>query len=314
MSDAPAAFELRDVSFRYGDRVALDSLGFRIHPGEVFGFLGPNGGGKSTLFRLLSTLVPLQSGTVSVLGLDLSQDVLEVRRRLGVVFQSPSLDRKLSVAENIDCAGALYGLSGRELRSARDHALANAGLTERAGDRVETLSGGLRRRVELAKATLHRPSLLLLDEPSTGLDPGARVDLWDGLRRLRAEAGVTVVFTTHLLEEAERADRLALLHEGRLVALDTPDALRATLGGDAVELKCSDAAAMSQKLLDAFQLSVRIVEGGVRFEAATGGVWVSRILERFGKEVRSITVGKPTLEDVFLARTGHRLAREGVAQ
>lgn len=314
MSDAPAAFELRDVSFRYGDRVALDSLGFRIHPGEVFGFLGPNGGGKSTLFRLLSTLVPLQTGTVSVLALDLSRDVLEVRRRLGVVFQSPSLDRKLSVAENIDCAGALYGLSGRDLRSARDHALASAGLTERAGDRVETLSGGLRRRVELAKATLHRPSLLLLDEPSTGLDPGARVDLWDGLRRLRAEAGVTVVFTTHLLEEAERADRLALLHEGRLVALDTPDALRATLGGDAVELRCRDAAAMSQKLVDAFQLSVRIVEGGVRFEAATGGVWVSRILERFGTDVRSITVGKPTLEDVFLARTGHRLAREGVAQ
>lgn len=312
MSDALAAFALRGVSFRYGDRLALDSLDFSISAGEVFGFLGPNGGGKSTLFRLLSTLVPLQSGTVSVLGLDLARQVPEIRRRLGVVFQSPSLDRKLTVAENIDCGGALYGLSGASLRSARDQALENAGLADRARDRVETLSGGLRRRVELAKAMLHGPTLLLLDEPSTGLDPGARVDLWDGLRRLRSTAGVTVVFTTHLLEEAERADRLALLHEGRLVALDTPDALRGTLGGDMVELKCRDAEAMAGRLFDAFQLPVRIIEGGVRFEAAAGGVWVGRILERFPEEVRSITVGKPTLEDVFLARTGHRLAREGV--
>jgi ABC-2 type transport system ATP-binding protein len=189
--------------------------------------------------------------------------------------------------------------------------MANAGIADRAKDRVETLSGGLRRRVELAKAMLHQPEVLLLDEPSTGLDPGARVDLWDGLRRLRSTAGVTIVFTTHLLEEAERADRLALLHEGRLVALDAPDALRATLGGDTVELKCRDAEAMTRQLLDVFQLRAQAVEGGVRFEAATGGVWVGRILERFPSDVRSITVGKPTLEDVFLARTGHRLAREG---
>lgn len=312
MSNAASAFELRGVSFRYGERLALDSLNFSIRVGEIFGFLGPNGGGKSTLFRLLSTLVPLQSGSVSVLGLDLSRQVPEIRRRLGVVFQSPSLDRKLSVAENLDCAGALYGMSGPALREARERALADAGIAGRAGDRVETLSGGLRRRVELAKAVLHGPSLLLLDEPSTGLDPGARVDLWEGLRRLQATAGVTIVFTTHLLEEAERADRLALLHEGRLVALDTPDALRATLGGDAVELKCRDAISMAERLREEFQLSVRAVEGGVRFEASAGGVWVSRILERFPSDVRSITVGKPTLEDVFLARTGHRLAREGV--
>lgn len=312
MSDALAAFALRGVSFRYGERLALDSLDFSISAGEVFGFLGPNGGGKSTLFRLLSTLVPLQTGTVSVLGLDLARQIPEIRRRLGVVFQAPSLDRKLTVAENIDCGGALYGLSGASLRAARDRALENAGLADRARDRVETLSGGLRRRVELAKAMLHAPKLLLLDEPSTGLDPGARVDLWDGLKRLRTAAGVTVVFTTHLLEEAERADRLALLHEGRLVALDTPDTLRGTLGGDTVELKCRDADAMAERLFDAFQLRVRTIEGGVRFEAAAGGVWVGRILERFPEEVRSITVGKPTLEDVFLARTGHRLAREGV--
>ena len=193
-------------------RQAIDNLELTIEPGEIFAFLGPNGGGKTTLFRLLSTLIPLQQGRVEILGFDLGRaSGRQSAQRIGVVFQAPSLDKKLTVAENIRHQGHLYGLSGRELESRQDEMLGRLGLADRRSERIETLSGGLRRRVELAKGMLHRPRLLLLDEPSTGLDPGARSDLWNYLREVRDADGVTVVLTTHLLEEADRADRIAIL-------------------------------------------------------------------------------------------------------
>ena len=179
------AIAARHVFYRYGERLAVDDLSLEVAEGEVFAFLGPNGSGKTTLFRLLSTLIPLQQGEISILGHDLRRETTAVRRQLGVVFQSPSLDKKLTVAENLRHQGRLYGLSTSELASRRDELLAAVGLTERANDLVETLSGGMRRRVELAKSMLHRPRLLLLDEPSTGLDPGARSDLWKYLRQVR---------------------------------------------------------------------------------------------------------------------------------
>lgn len=304
------AVDIRDVSYAYGDRVALDHLNLRIERGEMFGLLGPNGGGKSTLFRLLSTLVPLQSGDVSVCGHDLRQAAAAIRRDIGVVFQTPSVDKKLTVAENVACAGSLFGLSGNALRTARDEVLAELGLSDRARDRAETLSGGMRRRVELAQALLHRPRLLVLDEPSTGLDPGARLDFWNYLRRQRDERGTTVVLTTHLLEEAEKADRIALLDRGRLVALDTPAALRASVGGDAVTIRATNAESMANRLRERWQLDARVVEGNVRFEATDAAQWLGRILAEFPGDVESITLGKPTLEDVFVARTGHRFWRD----
>jgi len=207
----------------------LSKVSFEVRSGEIFVFLGPNGGGKSTLFRLLSTLLPLQSGECEILGFSLRKQIAEIRERIGVVFQSPSVDRKLTVNENLLHQGHLYGLRGAELNQRRTAMLERFKLTDRVRDRVETLSGGLRRRVELAKGLLHRPRLLLLDEPSTGLDPAARSDMWGYLRELRDQEGVTVVLTTHLLEEADKADRIAILDRGQLVALDSPDALRSTL-------------------------------------------------------------------------------------
>jgi len=302
----PAAVEVDRLAFRYGQRLALDDVSLAVEPGEIFAFLGPNGGGKTTLFRLLSTLLPLQSGRVEILGLDLASQAETIRRRIGVVFQAASLDKKLTVAENVRCQGHLYGLSGSELRRRQEEMLGRLGLAERAGERCEKLSGGLRRRVELAKGMLHRPRLLLLDEPSTGLDPGARSDLWRYLREIRQADGVTVVLTTHLLEEAERADRIAILSAGKLVALDTPEALRATVGGDAITIQTTDPTGLSAAIGERFGCAPSVLEGSVRLEQPDGQQWIGPLMEAFGPRIDAITLGKPTLEDVFIDRTGHR--------
>ncbi|QDT75015.1 ABC transporter ATP-binding protein [Lacipirellula limnantheis] len=300
------AIAARHVSYRYGDRLAVGDLSLEIAEGEVFAFLGPNGSGKTTLFRLLSTLIPLQQGEIAIFGHDLRRETTAVRRQLGVVFQSPSLDKKLTVAENLRHQGRLYGLSTRELESRRDELLGAVGLTDRAHDLVETLSGGMRRRVELAKSMLHRPRLLLLDEPSTGLDPGARSDLWKYLRQVREREGTTIVLTTHLLDEADRADRIAIMHQGKLVALDRPDALRAELGGDAITIKTERPAELAAGIRERFQCESKVIDGALRLEQADGHQWIARLVEAFPADVQMITLGKPTLEDVFIARTGHR--------
>jgi ABC-2 type transport system ATP-binding protein len=308
--NAPAAIRLENLSHRYGRRQALAGLCLSIPEGEIFVFLGPNGGGKTTLFRVLSTLIPQQEGTAEILGLNLNRQRAEIRRRIGVVFQAPSLDRKLTVAENIHQQAALYGLFGVELRRRRDELLDQFALKDRASERVEKLSGGLRRRVELAKGMIHRPQLLLLDEPSTGLDPGARADLWEYLHRARQESGVTIVLTTHLLEEADKADRIAILNEGKLVALDTPEALRSSVGGDLIVIESSTAEELAIGLRSRLSLPAQVVEGTVRLETPSGHQWVARIVEEFPGQIGAIRLGKPTLEDVFIARTGHRFWRE----
>ncbi len=300
------AIDVSHVSHRYGKRQAIDDLSFQIEPGEIFAFLGPNGSGKTTLFRILSTLIPLQQGDVRILGCDIGTEMARVRASVGVVFQAASLDKKLTVAENLRHQGRLYGLSGTELRRRQEEMLARLGLTERAGDLVETLSGGLRRRVELAKGMLHQPRLLLLDEPSTGLDPGARSDLWRYLGQVRDQSRVTVVLTTHLLEEADRADRIAIMHEGSLVALDTPAALRATVGGDSITIRTENPAQLADSIGKQFDCKTMVLEGGVRLEQSDGHQWISRLVEAFPDEIETITLGKPTLEDVFIDRTGHR--------
>jgi ABC-2 type transport system ATP-binding protein len=304
---AAEAVTVTGLTHRYGDRLALDGLSLAVRRGEIFAFLGPNGGGKTTLFRLLSTLLPVQSGDVSILGTDLRLSPVEVRRRIGVVFQSPSLDKKLSVAENLRHQGHLYGWRGAQLRSRVDDMLGRLGVADRRHELCETLSGGLRRRVELAKGMLHAPELLLLDEPSTGLDPAARADMWSYLRSVRARDGVTIILTTHLLEEADKADRIAILSAGKLVALDTPDALRASVGGDSITIRTPDPAAFASSLQQRFSLGVQVLDGTVRVEHAEVAL-IGKLLDAFPSEIEEITLSKPSLEDVFITRTGHRLA------
>jgi ABC-2 type transport system ATP-binding protein len=305
-----AAVETIQLVHRYGDRTALAGVDLAIEPGEIFALLGPNGGGKTTLFRLLSTLIPVHEGRAFVLGYDVAAQTAEVRRRIGVVFQAASLDKKLTVAENLHHQGHLYGLSGKSLADRCDEMLGRLRLADRRRDIVETLSGGLKRRVELAKGMLHRPRLLLLDEPSTGLDPAARSDLWDYLRQVRVEDGVTVVLTTHLLEEADKADRLAILNAGSIVALDTPDRLRASVGGDTITIETENASLLAAAIAERFGLPAHEVDGSVRLELPDAPQWVPRIAEAFPGRIETITLGKPTLEDVFIARTGHRFWSE----
>jgi len=310
MPPKSAAVSIQAVSHRYDQRQALDGVSFDIVPREIFGILGPNGGGKTTLFRLLSTLIPLQQGDVTIAGYDLRRDSYEIRRRIGVVFQAASLDKKLTVAENIRYQAALYGLTGSELRRREAQALEQFGLADRAGDLCEQLSGGLRRRVELAKGMIHEPEVIFLDEPSTGLDPGARLDLWQQLVRLRESRGTTIVLTTHILEEAAKADRLAILHQGKLVALDTPTTLQASVGGDAITIRTSDPAPLIRSLGEKFSLTGREVDGGVRLEVREGRQWIARLVEAFPDQIEEITLGRPTLEDVFIAKTGHRFQEQ----
>lgn len=300
-----SAIEVVEVVHEYGSRRALDGLSLGVEQGEIFALLGPNGSGKTTLFRLLSTLIPLQSGEIRVLGADVRRETNKVRRNLGVVFQAASLDRKLTVSENIRHQGCLYGLSGAALAERERAMLDRLALADRAGDLVESLSGGLRRRVELAKGMLHEPPVLILDEPSTGLDPGARTDLWNYLAEVRRE-GVTVVLTSHLLEEAERADRIAILAEGRLVALDTPEHLRASVGGNTITIQTADPMQLADRIQNRLSIAAQVVDGSVRIAEGATHELIARIVEAFPDECDSITLGKPTLEDVFIARTGHR--------
>ncbi len=300
------AIEVRGLSHRYGERQALDGVDFAVAAGTIFGLLGPNGGGKTTLFRILSTLLPIQTGSADVLGFDLARQPNEIRRQIGVTFQSPSIDPKLTVAENLKHQGHLYGLSGSLLRDRIKLLTGKLGLEERLSERAETLSGGLKRRVEIAKGLLHRPQALFLDEPSTGLDPGARHDLWRYLRALKEEEGVTVLVTTHLMEEAERCDRLGILDHGRLVALDTPQALRAALGGEYVTVHCDSPEVLAERIRERFGVTPQKIGGALRIGKERGHEFVRDLVEAFPGDVETISLGKPTLEDVFIERTGHR--------
>jgi ABC-2 type transport system ATP-binding protein len=298
------------LSRTYGDRRALDGVSLSVAKGETFALLGPNGGGKTTLFRILATLLPPSGGSFSIDGLDPARETREVRRRLGVVFQAPSVDRKLTARENLLYGAALYGLGAAAARSRADELLLRLGILDRAADPVERLSGGLMRRVEIAKALLHAPSVLLLDEPSTGLDPGARRDLRALLAEL-ARGGTTVLLTTHLFEEADAADRIGILDRGRLVAIGAPGVLKGHVGGEVIAVEAGgepEAATLAKEIATRFDGAagrVAAVGATVRLERRDAHTFVPELVEAFPGRFVSLTLGRPTLEDVFVDATGH---------
>lgn len=297
------AVRVQNLSHHYGAHLALDDVSFDVTTGEVFGFLGPNGSGKTTLFRILSTLIPPGAGSVQILGSDARANRDAVRKMLGVVFQSPSLDRMLTARENLMHQGHLYGLRGSDLQARIEQSLSRVKLLERGNERLGSFSGGMRRRVELAKGMLTSPRVLILDEPSTGLDPGARIDLWNDLRQLQSE-GMTILLTTHLMDEADRCSRVAILNHGKIAVCDSPAALKDRIGGDVITLQSDDPPALLSAMREKLSLDAELLDGAVRLERRDGHQLVPQLIEALPGMIKSVSVGKPTLEDVFIQVTG----------
>lgn len=300
------AVEVEGLTHTYGERTALENVSFVVYRGEIFGLLGPNGSGKTTAFRILNTLYAPSRGKVKVFDMDVRRDPLAARRRIGVVFQSSSLDKKLTVLENLRHQGHLYGLYGRTLVDRSHRLLERFQLHDRSNNPVEELSGGMRRRVELAKAFLHDPEILLLDEPTTGLDPGARRELWAYIEELRQQEGTTVLLTTHLMEDAERCERLGILDRGRLIAVDSPASLKEKIGNDVISLETKDPERLKELIRARFGGEPMVLDGRIRMERRQGHTFITQLIEAFPGQIDAVTVRKPNLEDVFIRLTGHK--------
>ncbi len=296
------------LKLNYGEQRALEDVSFEVAAGELFGILGPNGSGKSTMFRVLATIETPQAGTANIAGLNVVTQAQEVRKRIGVVFQTQSLDKYLTVAENLTSQGHLFGMSGAKLKSRISDLLERLQISDRRDSILKTLSGGMKRRVEIAKALLHEPQVLLMDEPTTGLDPVARMELWKYVDELRRQTGVTVVVTTHLLEEAERASRLMLMHMGVSVLQGTPRELKASIPGDVVLLESADPESLRQGIFLHFdKQKCTVFDNYVRTIVPDGPKFVVEAAAAFQTAVQGISYHKPTLEDVFMKETGARL-------
>ncbi|MCY4605101.1 MAG: ABC transporter ATP-binding protein [Gemmatimonadetes bacterium] len=293
-------------------RRALHEVNLDIHSGETMALLGPNGSGKSTLLRVLTTALVPTSGAVRVGGKLLAQDPAAVRRQLGVVFQNPALDGKMTVGENLRMAGSLYGMSRRAMRQRSQQLLEIVGLWERRNERVEKLSGGMRRRVELAKALLPAPAILVLDEPTTGLDPVARQDFWYQVEELKADEQLTVVVSTHLLDEAERANRVAILHQGELLVCGPPRVLQRQLGREILTLRSDDVTALQVALRCDMGLEGLVVDQDLRVPL-NSNISLDEVFQRFGSQIRSLSLAPPSLDDVFVRHTGQHLEEGNAA-
>jgi len=302
-----AAVEVEGLVKRFGTFAAVDDVSFTVEPGELFGFLGPNGAGKTTTISILCTLVELTEGTARVAGFDVVQDRSAVRENIGLVFQEVTLDDYLTGAENLRFHAVLYGVPPSEVKDRCRPLLDMVGLTERADQQVRFYSGGMKRRLEIARGLLHAPRVLFLDEPTIGLDPQTRKHIWDYVDTLRAREHTTMFLTTHYMDEAERCDRIAIIDHGQIVAIDTPDALKASIGADTVTVATADDAVAAHALAQGFDLDVSTTEEGVQFRVPDGEGFVPRMFEHLSLGVRSVNVRRPSLDDVFMEYTGHDL-------
>lgn len=301
---AAPAVDIRGVTHRYGTHRALHDVTLQVETGVLYGLLGPNGSGKTTLFRILSTLMPPSEGQARIFGDDPSREPDAVRRRLGTVFQKEALDENLTVRENLRFQAALYGLHWAERDERVERLLGQLDVASRVDDSVSELSGGLRRRVDLARGLLHRPDLLLLDEPTSGLDPAARRTFWTAVQRLREAEGTTLLLATHLMDEAERCDRVGILADGALVADGAPDVLKADLGDETLWVETEAPTVLRDRIEAQFGVPTRIVGSMVQVAPSDPPAFLSALYEALGDRIRSATIRAPTLEDVFMVRAG----------
>jgi ABC-2 type transport system ATP-binding protein len=299
--------DVRGLRKTYGQIGAVDGIDLSVATGETFGFLGPNGAGKTTTISILCTLVRATSGTAEVAGFDVGRQPADVRRHIGLVFQDPTLDDYLTAQENLAFHAELYGVPRGEARRRLDEVLGMVGLRERRDSVVKTFSGGMRRRLEIARGLLHSPRVLFLDEPTVGLDPQTRAHIWSYIEELKRREQVTIFLTTHYMDEAEHADRIAIIDGGRIVALDTPETLKQSVGSDRVEIQTDDDEETIRELDDRFGLDAQLAEGAVRVYVPRGDEFVPRLFAELHVPVRSVNVAHPTLDDVFMTYTGRTI-------
>ena len=304
----PAAVEVAGLEKRYGEVEAVRGVDFRVEPGETFGFLGPNGAGKSTTINILCTLARPTKGAARVAGYDVRTERDAVRRSIGLVFQDPTLDLDLTAEQNLRFHGELYGVPRAQLDRRIDDLLGLVGLSERRGSVVETFSGGMKRRLEIARGLLHSPRVLFLDEPTIGLDPQSRASVWEYVRALKDREDITVFLTTHYMDEAENCDHIAIMNAGRIVALDTPEALKAAVGKDRVQITTADDEAAIAALRATFGIEAGMHSGEVTFAVPGGERFVPRLFAELGVPIRSVSVSSPSLDDVFLSHTGSTIS------
>jgi ABC-2 type transport system ATP-binding protein len=300
---APAV-AVHGLAKRYGDIEAVKGIDFEVAPGEVFGFLGPNGAGKTTTISMLCTLVRPTAGSATVAGHDVAAARDEVRRNIGLVFQDPTVDAYLTAAQNLRFHAELYGMDKAVMNQRITQVLDMVDLGERRDSKVETFSGGMKRRLEIARGLLHSPRVLFLDEPTVGLDPQTRAAIWGYINELKVREDITIFLTTHYMEEAEYCDRIAIIDHGEIVVLDTPEALKASVGKDRVQIHTSDDDAAIAALKERFEVEAAVHDGAVTFSVASGEEFVPRLFAELGVPIRAVHVARPSLDDVFLNYTG----------
>ncbi len=302
--------QIEELVKKFGDLTAVGGISFTVDRGEIFGFLGPNGAGKSTTIKILSTLMRPTSGKVVLAGYDVMAQPDQVRKSIGMVFQDQSLDVRLTAEENLRFHGMLYGVPGKLLNERMEFVLDMVDLTDRRKSLVRTFSGGMKRRLEIARGLLHHPQVLFLDEPTVGLDPQTRSAIWEHVRGLRDELGITVFMTTHYMDEAENCDRIAIIDHGSIQAVDTPSVLKRMLGGDKIIVKGDPS--LKGEMAERYQVQVNEAEGEYHFLMAAGAEFVPRVVSDFSGRIKSIQVKEPSLDDVFLQLTGRAIRDEHV--
>jgi ABC-2 type transport system ATP-binding protein len=300
--------DVHELCRTFGPITAVDGVSFTVGAGEIFGFLGPNGAGKSTTIKILATLLPPTSGRAVLAGFDVATEPDKVRQSIGLVFQDPSLDVRLTADENLWFHAMLYHVPRAEFRARADQVLRMVDLVDRRTSKVMTFSGGMKRRLEIARGLLHHPKVLFLDEPTLGLDVQTRNAIWAHVRRLRDEVGTTVFMTTHYMDEAENCDRIAIIDHGKIQAIDTPLALKRQIGGDTIIVTGDDG--LPADLGAKYGVEVRVTGGQSHFQVASGAEFVPRLIADFGGRIKAVSVKQPSLEDVFLKLTGHAIRPE----
>ncbi len=321
MAAAPSANEamsdyvitVEELVKKFGDLVAVDHISFNVAPGEIFGFLGPNGAGKTTTINILCTLVRPTAGRATIGGLDVARQQSQVRRLIGMVFQDPSLDERLNGLQNMRFHGMVYGVPGPVREERIEHLMRMMELWDKRHIRVRNYSGGMKRRLELARGLLHHPRVLFLDEPTLGLDPQTRNRMWEYILELRRQEGTSIFLTTHYMDEAERADRIGVIDRGKLIAMDTPERLKRMVARDIVSLKTADDDRAAEEIRLRYNIRARRDGGGLSFDIENGEEFLPVLLREFNIRILGVSMRRPSLDDVFLKLTGREMREEEVS-